>query len=187
MCFKSGLRAIALAGAFILPCITLARAGDGFGGGHGGGHPGGGPPPPSALPGVGVGAYAPGQGPTGAAGWNGGSWGGYTNAFNPFWGGGYYGGESGGYAGASSSAANVFTYNHFDNRRRDGGFYGGGGVFYGDDGYSRLTPARAPEGEEPQTPRRADEMAGVERPSANIIYLPDDDRRAARARRAVHH
>ncbi len=87
----------------------------------------------------------------------------------------------------SSGAANVFTYNHVDNRRRDGGFYGGGGVFYGDDGYSRLTPARAPEGEEPQTHRRADEMAGVERPSANIIYLPDYNRGAALTRRQTRH
>ncbi|RTL81424.1 MAG: hypothetical protein EKK29_17755 [Hyphomicrobiales bacterium] len=188
MCFKSGLRAAALAGALMQSGLALAQAAGGFGGGHPGG---GGPPPPSALPGVGAGAYAPGQGPTGAAGWNGGSWRGYTNAFGPFWGGGYSGyggGDSGGSAGAGVSA-NILTYNHFDNRRRDGGFYGGGGVFYGDDGYSRLTPARAPEGEESQPHKAADEAAGVERPSANIIYLPVENQRPARggARREVRH
>lgn len=176
MCFKSGFRAIALAGALMPSGLALAQAGGGYGG-HGGG------PPPSALPGIGVGAYAPGQGPTGAAGWNGGSWRGYTNAFGPFWGGGgyygggYYGGESGGHA-AAGGAANNFTYNHFDNRRRDGGFYGGGGVFYGDDGYSRLAPLPADDDGGRHAKRLADEAAGVERPSPHVIYLPDHNRRA---------
>ncbi len=183
MCVNSRLRAIALSSALMSPCLALAQAASGFGGAH----PGGGPPAPSALPGVGVGAYAPGQGPTGAAGWNGGSWRGYSNAYGPLWG-GYYGngGESAGFERTSQSA-NVFTYNHFDNRRRDGGFYGGGGVFYGDDGYSRLTPARAPQDEEPRTRRWADEADGVERPSAHVIYLPDGNRLAARARRDMRH
>ncbi|WP_363348448.1 hypothetical protein [Methylocystis echinoides] len=169
MCFKLGLCALALACALTPPGLGLAQAGGVGEGGHGGG----GPPPPSALPGVGPGAYAPGQGPVGAAGWNGGNWRGYTHAA-PFVGGGYYGGEyGGGYVGGGGSA-NVFTYNHFDNRRRDGGFYGGGGVFYGDDGYSRLTPARASEDGDGYSFRKiAGEAAGVERPNPHVIHLPD--------------
>ncbi len=47
-------------------------------------------------------------------------------------------------AARDGGSASIYTYNHYDNRRRDGGFYGGGGVFYGDDGYSRLYGQRSP-------------------------------------------
>lgn len=159
----------------------------GFGGGGGGGM--GGAP---STPGYGAGAYAPGQGPTGAAGWHGGGRRGFQPVIGPLWGGfggGYGGGGDGGVAYGGS--ANVYTYNHYDYRRRDGGFYGGGGVFYGDDGYSRLYVARPsyddryiddgyyrrPTGYAPVT---------VYRPSQHIFYLPENKSRAAR-KGARHH
>jgi hypothetical protein len=40
--------------------------------------------------------------------------------------------------------------------RNDGGFYGGGGVFYGDNGYSRAMPAINA------------------RPSQHVFYLPEE-------------
>jgi hypothetical protein len=181
MRFNSGFRAAALAGALmLLPSVAPAQVAGagGFSGGGIGGAP--------ALPGIGAGAYAPGQGPVGASGWYGGTWRGYQNVIGPFWGGGFGGGFGGGGGNyAAGGSANVYNYNHYDNRRRDGGFYGGGGVFYGDDGYSRVYVARpsydardyddgyhrSPTGYAPVT---------VYRPSQHIFYLPDNNRRASR-------
>ncbi|MGJ0505667.1 MAG: hypothetical protein ACR652_00750 [Methylocystis sp.] len=164
MCIKSGLRAVATAAALLLPAaLSPAEAGN-FGGGA---------PPPASLPGIGVGAYAPGQGPVGTSGWNGGNWHGHANAYGTFWGGGYYGGEGGGGDSvAHGGGAAVYTYNHYDNRRRDGGFYGGGGVFYGDDGYSRLTPA---------APAARGSATGVQE-NPHIIRLPEVNATAAHRR-----
>ena len=80
----------------------------------------------------------PGQGPVGAAGVARRRLERLCAARGRYWGGVYYGGgNGGGETVATGGSANVFTYNHYDQRRRDGGFYGGDGVFYGDDGYSR--------------------------------------------------
>jgi hypothetical protein len=188
MRFNSGLRTAAVAAALmILSCAEMARAGGpggggpggGGGGGFGGGHGGYG----GALPGIGVGAFAPGQGPVGAAGWNGGSWRGRTNAY--FWGGGYGGGYGGAGGGnfALGGSANVYNYNHYDNRRRDGGFYGGGGVFYGDDGYSRVYAARPPRSDRydddgyPASGRTGYAPTTVYRPSQHIFYLHENNPR----------
>jgi hypothetical protein len=189
MRFISGFRAAAIAGAIIL--LPGAQAG-GFGGGHGGGfgghafsrggfdgHRGGLGP----LPGYGANAYAPGQGNTGAAGWNGGNWRGFTRG--PF---GYFGGGccGGGYGGEGvaivpGGSANLFNYTYNDFRRRDGGFYGGGGVFYGDDGYSRLYSIRPPgDYSEPTYGPTGYAPYSVYRPSQHIFYLPDNNPRAAR-------
>jgi hypothetical protein len=178
MRFISGLRAAAIAGALtLLPGAGLAQGG-GFGGGHGGGGVGG----FGGRPAVGVGAYAPGQGPTGAAGLGlGANRRGVLNGFG-YWGGGY-GSGGGGDAVSMGNSTNVYTYNHYDNRRRDGGFFGGGGVFYPDDGYSRLYAIRPPGGYEDgytaygptgYAPRT------VYRPSQHIFYLPDNNRGATR-------
>lgn len=180
MRFISGVTAAACAGALLLvPAFAFAQAGGGPAGG--GGFGGGG-----ARPGYGANAYAPGQGPTGAAGWYGGNWNGFTNAFGLLggWGGGYGGGGGAGGGGvAIGGQTNVTTYNHFDNRRRDGGFYGGGGVFYGDDGYSRLYSNKPP-GEDSAPVKGSTGYApgGVYRPSQHIIYLPDNKGRRARNR-----
>ncbi len=108
----------------------------------------------NGRPGVGVGAYAPGQGPTGAAAWSAGALPGNVRGFRG--GGRFYGGGSGtGGSVAIGGRANVYNYNYNDRRRNDGGFYGGGGVFYGDNGYSRLPPVV---------------NSG---PSQHVIYLPD--------------
>ncbi len=146
----SRLRAVATAVALIIPASVSVAVAGGFGGGHMGAAPA-----PMARPGIGVGAYAPGEGAVGASGWNGGNWRGYTPAFGTFWGGGYSGGGEGGGGEAilRGGSTNVITYNHYDQRRRDGGFYGGNGVFYGDNGYSRLTPPPSPgkcEGADPR-------------------------------------
>jgi hypothetical protein len=132
----SGLRVVAMLAAMLPSGLAVAQAHGpvGFGPGGFGSHPGFGPP----RQGIGVNAYAPGQGPVGVAAWNGGAWSGYPKGGAIGWGGGYYGSAPAGAEVSTGGVANVFTYNHFDNRRRDGGFYGGGGVFYGDDGYSRL-------------------------------------------------
>ncbi len=174
MCVKSGMRIIVCAGALALPAVAPAQA-QGVGVGGGGPPSGGGGPAPAALPGVGVQAYAPGQGPTGAGSWNGGSWNGYTRAYGPFWS-GYYGGGGGAGGGVATGGASALNYNlnYIDNRRRDGGFYGGGGVFYGDDGYSRREPVDNVDTARPPKPA-ADESLGVVRASTHIIYLPDND------------
>jgi hypothetical protein len=176
MRFKSGLRAAAIATALIPPSgLSLAIAGGFGGGGFGGAAP---TAPSFARPTIGVGAYAPGEGPVGAAGWYGGSWNGYAPARGRFWGGGYYGGggNGGGETIASGGSANVFTYNHYDQRRRDGGFYGGNGVFYGDDGYSRA----------PLPERPADSFRAGPYDDPHIIYLPTSSRAArVTARRAA--
>lgn len=186
MRFISGIRPAALAGALALMSGAALAQAAGAGGAGGGGGMGGG------APAYGAGAYAPGQGPTGAAGWYGGSWRGYQPVIGPLWGGyGGYGGGGGGGNVAYGGAANIYTYNHYDNRRRDGGFYGGGGVFYGDDGYSRLYVSRPsyddryvddgyyrrPTGYAPVT---------VYRPSQHIFYLPENKSRAMR-KGARHH
>ncbi|WP_424362356.1 hypothetical protein [Methylocystis parvus] len=186
MRFISGLRAAAIAGALLLPPgAELAQAGGFGGGGGGGGHGGGGGGFGGGFghgrPATGVGAYAPGQGPTGAAGLGLG-----TNrhgVLNGFWGGygGGYGG--GGDAISAGNSTNVYTYNHYDNRRRDGGFYGGGGVFYPDDGYSRLYTIRRPGGYDDDYPSYGPTGYApqtVYRPSQHIFYLPGNNRRAAR-------
>ncbi len=192
----------------LLPTMTPAQAaGFGGGGGHGGsfggghagnfggrfgggfrGHHGGLGP----LPGIGANAYAPGQGPTGAAGWNFGNWRGFTRG--PF---GYFGGCcGGGYGGygydgvpvalPGGSPTSVFTYNYYDNRRRDGGFYGGGGVFYGDDGYSRLHTVRPPDDDGyPAYGPTGYAPGAVYRPSQHIFYLQDNN--PAAARKAARH
>lgn len=198
MRFISGIAAAAFVGTLmLLPAAAPAQAGGFGGGGHGGGigggfggrfggrfpghHGGLGP-----LPGVGANAYAPGQGPTGAAGWNFGSWHGFTRG--PF---GYFGGCCGGYGGydfdgapiplSGGAPTNVLTYNHYDNRRRDGGFYGGGGVFYGDDGYSRLYTIRPPDYDGyPTSGPTGYAPGGVYRPSQHIFYLPDNNPPAAK-------
>ncbi|WP_457796680.1 hypothetical protein [Methylocystis sp. S23] len=179
MRFNSGLRAAAFAGALaLLPGAALAQAG-GFGGGHGGGHGGGGFGGHGGfrgLPAVGVGAYARGQGPTGAAGLGLGA--NRHGVLSGFWGGGY-----GGDAVSMGNSTNIYTYNHYDNRRRDGGFYGGGGVFYPDDGYSRLYTIRPPGGyDDGQTTYGPTGYAPqtVYRPSQHIFYLHDNNRRATR-------
>ncbi|WP_442753722.1 hypothetical protein ACNHKD_12015 [Methylocystis sp. JAN1] len=175
MRFISGLRAAAIAGALmLLPGAELAQAG-GFGGGHGGGGGGFGGGF-RGLPAVGVGAYARGQGPTGAAGLGLGA--NRHGVLNGFWGGGY-GGGGGGDAVSMGNATSVYTYNHYDNRRRDGGFYGGGGVFYPDDGYSRLYTIRRPGGYDDDYPTYGPTGYApqtVYRPSQHIFYLPDNNR-----------
>lgn len=166
---NSRLRGAAMAFALLIPSGVLPASADGFRGG-----PGGGPPPPSvSRPVIGVGAYAPGEGPVGASGWYGGNWHGPQSPVG-VWGGGYYGGGGGdgGETVVRGGGANVTTYNHFDNRRRDGGVYGGAGVFYGDDGYSRATPAPEPyAGRDP-------------RENPHIIHLPGAPAHAARGKAA---
>ncbi|QGM98805.1 hypothetical protein [Methylocystis parvus] len=178
MRFISGIRAVAVVGALALaPGASLAQAGGGHGGGGGGGFGGGGFG--HGLPATGVGAYARGQGPTGAAGLGLGA--NRHGVLNGFWGG--YGGGGGGDAISQDNQTNVYTYNHFDNRRRDGGFYGGGGVFYPDDGYSRLYTIRPPGGYEDAAPVYGPTGYApqtVYRPSQHIFYLPDNNRRATR-------
>jgi hypothetical protein len=108
-------------------------------------------------PGIGVGAYAPGQGPVGAGAFSVG-----RGAFNQgarFVGRGYRGFYVG---GGYPQGGNTAVYNNYRttavqvyNQRHDGGFYGGGGVFYGDNGYSRLSPVTN------------------YTPSQHVIYLPD--------------
>ncbi len=174
MCLLLGFRfAVTGAALFVPPALGLAQAGGLGGAGHGGvsGH---GAAIHSSRPGIGVGAYAPGQGPTGAASWNGGNWRGYVNAYGPIGAGGYYGGLSGegGYY-AYGGGAEVLTYNHYDNRRRDGGFYGGGGVFYGDDGYSRINAIR-PHDDGVMGASRAFASEPQYRANPHIIYLPED-------------
>jgi hypothetical protein len=176
MRFISGLRAVAIAGALALsPGAELAQAGGFGGGGHGGGGGfGGGFSGHGGLPAVGVGAYARGQGPTGAAGLGLGA--NRHGVLNGYWGGGYGGG--GGDAVSMGNSTSVYTYNHYDNRRRDGGFYGGGGVFYPDDGYSRLYTIRRPGGYgDDYTTYGPTGYAPqlVYRPSQHIFYLPDNN------------
>lgn len=167
MRFKSGLRAVAIAAALIPPSgLSLAIAGGFGGGGFGGATPAA---PSFARPTIGVGAYAPGEGPVGAAGWRGGSWNGYAPGRGRYWGGFFGGGgDSGGETVATGGSANVFTYNHYDQRRRDGGFYGGNGVFYGDDGYSRSP--------RPERPAESSRAGPYDDP--HIIYLPTASRAA---------
>jgi hypothetical protein len=176
MRFTTGLRAAAAAGFLaLLPGAALAQAAGagGFGGG--------------GLPGIGVGAYGPGQGPVGARGFYGGNFSGYQNVIGPLWGGGWGGGYGGGGDNyAYGGSANVYNYNHYDNRRNDGGFYGGGGVFYGDDGYSRLYANRPSDddrgyGYRPHV-RTGYAPVTVYRPSQHIFYLPDNNRPVARKR-----
>ncbi len=90
--------------------------------------------------------------------------------------GGYYGGagdEDGATTAGGGGSTNVLTYNHYDQRRRDGGFYGGNGVFYGDDGYSRL----------PREERAHAAPKAGPYDNPYVIYLPEPsqpDRREAR-------
>ncbi|BDV34429.1 hypothetical protein [Methylocystis iwaonis] len=190
MRFISGFQAAALAGALmLLPGAPLAQGGGFGGGGSGAGHGGFGAGgfgghrgAPGPLPGYGANAYAPGQGNTGAAGWNGGNWRGFTRGPFGYFGGGYGGGYGGdGVAIVPGPSANVFNYNYNDYRRRDGGFYGGGGVFYGDDGYSRLYSIRPPgDYSEPTYGPTGYAPYSVYRPSQHIFYLPDNNPRGAR-------
>lgn len=111
-----------------------------------------------ARPGYGASAYAPGQGPTGASAWNGGSWSGYANA--RFVGGG---GRRLGYGGRPVNAIVVPAPTPQPRvyvtapRPQSAGFYGGGGVFYSDNGYRSAAPV----------PYGA--------PSQHVIYLPDSE------------
>jgi hypothetical protein len=177
MGFISGLRITAAAAALTLlsgGALAQAVGAGGFGGGFGGGFRG-----PPALPTYGANAYAPGQGPVGARGWYGGSWRGFQPVIGPLWGGGGWGGGGwgGGDATALGGSSNVYTYNHYDFRRRDGGFYGGGGVFYGDDGYSRLHVSRPAYDEPPYPEGTPTGYAPVTayRPSQHIIYLDESN------------
>lgn len=100
------------------------------------------------VPAIGVNAYptlgggAPIAGPVGARGFNGGSFAGNQPVlgFLGGWGGwgpyGYNDGYGDGYIAPGGNAA-VYNYYFHDKHRREG-FYGGGGVFYADDGYSRI-------------------------------------------------
>jgi hypothetical protein len=137
--------------------------------------------PPHVDPprqGIGVDAYAPGQGPVGVAAWNGGNWRGpVRGGFLP-WGGGYAVPAAPAIDFAPGGPA-AFTYNHFDNRRRDGGFYGGGGVFYGDDGYSRLPVPPAREVACPENAAHGAAAGAGRNGSPHVIELPETGDEAA--------
>jgi hypothetical protein len=116
------------------------------------------------LPAIGVGAFARGQGPVGANGFSIGRE--TSNQGFRFVGRGYGRGYPRFYAGAvAPQVGGAAVYNNARNtavavynQRRDGGFYGGGGVFYGDNGYSRLPPP-----------------INNYTPSQHVIYLPDNE------------
>ena len=148
MRFVTGLIAAAASGVLVLATAEtfaqgrVAGGGSGGGGGHGGGHGGFAGPAQQVI---GPGAFGPGQGPVGARGFFGGGFQRHQPVIGPLGGGGgYYGGYDGadGYVAPGGNAA-VYNFNYQDYRRNDGGFYGGGGVFYADDGYSRLYARRS--------------------------------------------
>lgn len=125
-----------VAGAVVLVAICANAQAGGFGGFGG------------APQAIGAGAFAPGQGPVGSRGFVGGNFPGHQNVVG-LWGYGGYGGGYGGGAGGDNYVVpggntTVNSYYHYDARPRDGGFYGGGGVFYGDNGYSRVYYNRPP-------------------------------------------
>ncbi len=137
MRFIAGLGVAATAGLLLTAPALAGGHGGGFGGGFGGGGSGFGVPPQ-----VGVGVFGQGSGLVGVQGFNGRN---RHGNFMGIYGGGYGGGYSSGgdgYVVPGGNNASVSTYLHYDARPRDGGFYGGGGVFYGDNGYSRVYSTR---------------------------------------------
>lgn len=147
------------------------------------------------VAGVGVGAYGggmgvPTSGPTGPSAFYGGGNPPYAPVIG-FLGGGGWGGGYGGYGGGSgaptvNSSVSNYNYTYNDYRRRDGGFYGGGGVFYADDGYSRMYADRPSYGGDDYGYRPAARTGYAPviyyRPAQHIFYLPTTTHRVARKR-----
>lgn len=189
MRFVTRLEAAALAAS----ALTLLVAGGAQAQSMGfGGHAGG-------LQGIGVGAFqtqggVPVAGPTGTRGFWGGNFSGRQKAFGFFggWGGGYgYGGGAPSSAPGGGATVNNYVMPQPEPRRYDGGFYGGAGVFYPDDGYSRDNAVRRPSAGYRGGYGGAPDYipAPVYPPAQHIIYLSTtDDRTPARAdRRARAH
>lgn len=196
MRFIAGFRASALAGSMLGAAFAVSAFSSsaqaqalGFGGG---------PAFSGPVAGVGVGAYGgtgvPTSGPTGPSAFFGGG----REPFAPVigflgggWGGGY-GGGYGGYGGGSgepgvNTSISNYNYTYNDYRRRDGGHYGGGGVFYADDGYSRMYANRPSDGGYDDYGYRPAARTGYAsvthyRPAQHIFYLPTTTHRAARKR-----
>jgi len=124
MRFISGLSALALAG-LVFGCADAAAG-----------------PRAAQTPLIGVGSFTRGNGPVGVQAW------GVDHPrrqgpglFNNY-GGGYGGGVGGdGVVVHGAPNSNVNTNTIVNVNPYGGGFYGGNGVFYGDDGYSRVESA----------------------------------------------